>query len=206
MEVCRSGVARPRKQCVSAVSDFWAETMCCGTFFSDGDRAITLPLCASPSELHLTFQPRHLWLCAEEPQRAKPSLRRDTWPRRSSSEPHLRAHGEGGRKRRGGKKKKKLCGQNIRATADFPLVLTVRQCATKTHCTVSLQQIGHRVLWQEGVHSCEGALRWSRDTVGAWDTWSTPLIPSSSHPSLAGPQQSHSRETSDLVEWSCKAY
>lgn len=100
----RSGVVRPREACASPVWDFLAERICCGTFFSDDDRAITLPLWASPSKLHLTFQPQHCWPCSEEPQRAKHSLRRDTWLRRSR-EPLLSAQ----RLRK--KKKKQLCGQ-----------------------------------------------------------------------------------------------
>lgn len=60
--VSRSGVVRPRKACASPVRDFLAQRNCCGTFFSDDERAITLPLWASPSELHLTFQPQHRWL------------------------------------------------------------------------------------------------------------------------------------------------
>lgn len=71
----RSGVVRPRNACASPMGDFLAERNCCGTFSSDDARAITLPLCAGRSELHLIPQPLNIaWLRREAAE--KRSLRR----------------------------------------------------------------------------------------------------------------------------------
>lgn len=89
----RSGVVRPRVTCAAAVRHFLAEALCCRTLFCDDDGAITLPLAASPGELHLTFQPpKHCCSCSEKPQRSKKKKREE---KKTKKKPRMVRGGEG---------------------------------------------------------------------------------------------------------------
>lgn len=127
-EVSRSEVVGPKEACAPPVRHFLAEKICCGTFFSDDDCAITLPLWRSPSKLHLTFQPQHCWPCTGKLQRAKPSPRgRDTWQIRSS-EPLLSAQSV------------KKTALRTKTSEALQTSLRSSRCATRTHCTLNMQR------------------------------------------------------------------